>query len=401
MTISVGHPSIDQDGDEVVWTVSVEGTDTPAADVLWYRVPSADAAMMSDRLDAALVGLLFPAMAARRPLHLDGVVTDELLHAANRELQPLLRVLLPTLTPIAVTAAEVRPAAQPAAAGVATGLSGGVDSFCVLADNTEGTPGPLRVDRLLFNNVGSHGRAGYPSGAVRGSELFDLRYQRLRPVAEQLGLPFTKVDSNLDAHYVQELPFQQTHTLRNASVPLLLQQGIGRFLYASGCEFGQIAVGPTYDTAYVDPLLLPIMSTRAVRMVPSGTEHTRVAKTLRLPEIELSKTHLDVCTSPFSGMTNCSRCRKCLRTLLTLELGGVLDQYSQAFDLQVYAEHRADHIAQVLTSKDPLHRQIVEYAAASGRPFSSTDRLRASAKMTVRRLHEAAYRARKQLRART
>lgn len=55
----------------------------------------------------------------------------------------------------------------------------------------------------------------------------------MRPAADRIGLPFVAVDSNLMAFY-KSLAFKDTYTLRNVTVALLLQAGIGRSFHAAG-----------------------------------------------------------------------------------------------------------------------------------------------------------------------
>lgn len=214
---------------------------------------------------------------------------------------------------------------------MATGFSGGIDSFCVLADHYYAEiPKRYRLTHLLFNNVGSHGAGG--------ERLFRERYERLLPSAERIGLPFMMVNSNLDSFYGEGLGFQQTHTFRNSSVALLLQEGVQSYMYASTFNYLESFVGPTYDTAYSDNITLPLLSTNNFDAFYLGSEYTRLEKTLRVAEISESYTTLDICMNPNnnSGYTNCSMCWKCLRTLVTLEIAGYLGNYSNVFDLKIY-----------------------------------------------------------------
>lgn len=72
------------------------------------------------------------------------------------------------------------------------------------------------------------------------------RRERLKPIVERIGLPFVTVNSNVSTFY-QGWRFQATHTPRNTSVALLLQQGIGRFLYVSTYSYSDIYVDKTDD----------------------------------------------------------------------------------------------------------------------------------------------------------
>jgi hypothetical protein len=149
--------------------------------------------LLSPRADHVAVALLLPAMRYGRDLHVGGTVTDSLLHRLNHDLQSLVRAVHPEYQAIAVTADDALPAGPPPH-GVVTGFSGGVDSFATLMEYSLAAdiPAALRVTHLVNNNVGAHGDGG--------DALWATRWRALAPMAAELGLPFIRVDSNLDLH---------------------------------------------------------------------------------------------------------------------------------------------------------------------------------------------------------
>ena len=297
-------------------------------------------------------------MQSGEDLTLDGPVTDELAYQLNGDLQHAVATIIPSLYRIAVHTPNVQPP-LPAAEGVATGFSAGIDSFTVMADHHYAeVPDTHRVTHLLYNNVGSH-----LSGAER---LFRERYNRLLPLTRAMGLPFAAVNSNLAAFH--RLRFEQTHTLRNTSVAFLLQGGIGRFLYASAVPYGSVMLRATGDIAYADPIVLPLVSTRALQSESSGSSYRRVDKTMLVAGINDSYSNLDVCADGDKA-GNCSRCWKCMRTMLTLEIGGQLEQYDQVFDLDLYHRGRVNYMARVLIGQDSLLREIRTFAKERGFSF--------------------------------
>ena len=341
---------------------------------LWYRLHESNIDLISDSSDAALVALLIPAMATGEDIHISGRVSEKLLYSCSEPLQAVLKSVIPSLKKIKIHAETIddRPAER--ASGVATGFSAGVDSYCVLADHYDSKVADgFKVTHLLFNNVGSHGKGG--------ENLFKERYERLLPTAKLLKLPLVMVDSNLDEFYFSKRKeirspetggiFEQTHTLRNASVALFLQGGIGRYLYASAYEYKDIFVGPTGSMAYSDAVTLPLLSTETLDTLSVGSQYNRVQKTLRVAEVPTSYKTLDVCASDSKATTapNCSKCGKCLRTLVTLEIAGRLEQYSESFDLSVYRTHRERYMAELLGSRKLLSREVAQFAKARGYRF--------------------------------
>jgi hypothetical protein len=360
----ISKPEILQHDGEAVYSVRVASS--LGDKILWYRVDATHADFLTDRSDAPLLALLIPAMARGEEVRVEGTVSERLYHALSGPYQHILRSVIPSLRRVSLHAADLAPPGAPRAPGVATGFSAGIDSYCVLADyHYADAPAELKLTHLLFNNVGSHGEGG--------ERLFQQRLARVDSVARRIGLPLIRVNSNLTEFY-KPFSFQQTHTPRNASVPFLLQNGIGRYLYASAYAYGDAFVGPARDMAYCDAVALPLLSTDSLEAISVGGEYTRVEKTLRVADIVDSHSTLDVCVS-FHGEGNCSACFKCLRTLLTLEIAGLLDRYADVFDLEEYRRRRTAYMATVLASRDPLQREIVRFARQRRYRFPISSRL--------------------------
>lgn len=356
---------------------------------LWFEVDAEHRALLTDRADHVALAMLMPAMRAGRPLHVGGVMTDVLLHQMNHELQELIRCLSPAFHHVAVTTDEAAPSRK-AAAGVATGLSNGVDSLSVVSDYAlrGDAPESLRITHLLNNNVGSHGRDG--------RELWHRRAEGPRRLAAQLDLPLVLVDSNVDAHYPR-IGFSYSATLRNAAVAHLLGGGVGRLLYASSNNFADVRVRAGGEISRIDTLILPLLSTSAVTLSSAGSGVTRVEKILALadrPEMR----YLDVCIAEDpQGPVNCSRCTKCARTMLTLEIAGRLDEFCpEPFLLEPYLARRDDYLVDLLTVESGLAGEVIDFAAERGWRFSLRTRLRA----VLRRARRAGRRRARALRNR-
>ncbi len=360
--MKIGAPKIIREHHRVFYRVDVESI--RGRTVLWYSLPEAFGGLVSKLCDAPLAALLIPAMADSEDIHIDGMISDRLVFNSHR-LQKLLQHTIPSLRrihlhPLAVDGRQIA-----RAAGVATGFSGGIDSWCLLADHYYAdVPARFKVTHLLFNNVGSHG--------IGGEQLFAKRFQRMSPVAERLGLPYVDINSNLDQFYGSGLNFLQTHTLRNASVALLLQGGIGCFLYASAYSYPDLFVGPTDAMGYSDSMMMSLLSTSTLDAISVGSEYTRVEKTLRAAELPDSHNALDVCVNAkyTGGHINCSTCWKCLRTLSTLDIAGLLERYSPSFDLQAYRSLKKEYWASIPASDDPLMREIAQFARQRGVPLT-------------------------------
>ncbi|RXZ51875.1 hypothetical protein ESO86_00005, partial [Agromyces binzhouensis] len=282
-------------------------------------------------------------------------MTDELAWNLSHDVPTVLRGVRPELGPIDVTVRDAIPPSPPGEA-VATGYSGGVDSYATLARHhfAADVPASVRVTQLLYNNVGSHGRG------ERGRRLSSRRLAPLRSGAESMGLPLFDVDSNVDDLYsAPGLGFQQTHTMRNAAVAHLLAGGIRHFLYASSVPYADVAATPSFDVSFADPILLPFLSHRSLTLQPAVTDLDRWQKTELVTHVPHSYDRLDVCIESVDG-TNCSRCWKCRRTMITLDLLGALDRYRSVFDVPDDPRWKQEYIREALLRQSlPSTRSIV------------------------------------------
>jgi hypothetical protein len=222
---------------------------------------------------------------------------------------------------------------------VLTGLSNGVDSLTTLLDyyHDPRIHPSQRITHLLFNDVGSQGR----SVDRKAINLFEERYKETKKVANKIDLPVIRTTSNLDIFY-DGISFQQTHTMRNASVALALQSSGGSFYYSSAYGYKKIGVRPYPDMCVIDPILLPLLSSEMLECKSVGTGYTRVNKIKALRADKLAQDHLNVCVME---MRNCCICWKCARTLLTIELLGSLNEFSRVFDLDKYYRIRKLYMA--------------------------------------------------------
>jgi hypothetical protein len=379
--VQIGVPEVRRRGPDIEYSVryALDRGGRSGGASLWYRVPTDFESMVSPRTDAAALALLIPAMAAGEELSIEGPVTDELVFRLNHGYQDVLQAVIPKLRAVEVVASDPVPAHQKEV-GVATGFSAGVDSFTVLADHfyDPTIPTALKITHLILHRLGSHDDAGDAE-----KHLFLDRLNRASRVADKIGLPLVPVDTNvMEAYRGTGLNYQQTHGPRGASVAFLLQQGVGRWLYASALNFRHIRVAKYFDTAIVDPIALPLLSTSCLLLESHGGQYTRFEKTMRIAALPDTYWSLDVCVSGHLG-PNCSKCFKCLRTLASLEIGGVLDYYADVFDLDVYRSHRETYFAMAAFSRDQLVRELLQ--EAKRRDF-------ALPRPTIRRISPTLYR---------
>jgi hypothetical protein len=374
-SIRIHAPCIEDRGEWTRVSYRVDGADEPE---LWFDVDGGHREFVTSSCDAAVVALLIAAMAAGKPIRSEGPLSRRLRWSIHNTVVPVVCRLLPFLRPIQVLADGGWEVREPEGSAVLTGFSCGVDSLSAIQDHLlyADIAESERVTHLLFSHVGHH---GYGKGVHRRAEE---RWHRARRAAGELGIPIGRVYSNTPEFYPPEydsrLNWIGTLTVRGSAVPLLLQAGVRRFLQASSHTWEKARVCPTWDMTYAESILLPALSTERVELGLVGAEYTRVEKTRRIADLDLAQRYLDVCIME-GGEVNCSRCEKCLRTMLTLEILGYLDRFDNRFDLDTYRHHRAEFLARVLTERnDSLHLEIQYLIRESGFSLPVSGRFRAA-----------------------
>lgn len=332
---------------------------------LWYETNEQHVASFAqDRCDGFVVAVLVQAARAGHDIHVAGRMSSRLWHNLTQFAIPLLTQTFAELKTIRIEADELSSTTLPGT-GVATGFSAGIDSYAaVIQHHVREKQSDHRISHFLFNNVGSHGH-GSPE---QDRQLFRRRLDAARPAAEVLGVPVIAVDSNIAEVFPYE--FIKLHSAANAAVPLVLQNGLRRFLYASAYSYAACGIHKSDDIAYLDPLIFHLFSTEALDCASTGCQLTRVEKTDLVSMYEPSYRHLNVCASADGLGGNCSVCFKCSRTILTLELLGKLDLYKDVFDMHKFAAVRGAYVRGLFRAKPgSLEDEVAALAASRGRAW--------------------------------
>jgi hypothetical protein len=154
------------------------------------------------------------------------------------------------------------------------------------------------------------------------------------------------LDSNVNE--ILDMDFNSTYTIRNLAGVLALQKLFKTYYVSSGASLWEFELNHL-DSSYYDIYTIDMLSTNDTKFFLSGEIYSRVEKTDIISTYPLSYKYLNVCVV---ADKNCSRCFKCQRTLITLDLLGKLDLYNNVFDLNYYQMHRSMYFGQVLSGDD-------------------------------------------------
>jgi hypothetical protein len=206
-------------------------------------------------------------------------------------------------------------------------FSGGIDSYFSIArrmpQRVENIPSVGQVDDLLTV-------WGFDVG-VNDVDQFNPIAQSLAASAKAMSLNHLIVRTNLR----EALPIYKSHW-----GPLTHGAGLAFVGLMLEHRFSEIVMGSTYPYGALfpwgsHPLSDPLFSTSSLRFVHDGAAVTRIYKTeiaARLPQTQHS---LHVCQA--EGIKNCSRCEKCYRTMIALDILGLKESFATVFDWSDYS----------------------------------------------------------------
>lgn len=323
---------------------------------LWFELPSAYSDFFSNTSDFALIGIAPAAMISGRNIHFEGIVSDRLLFNFQDIIQKLVMNIHPTWNHISITSDSTYDSLPSKKQGVLSGLSGGVDSLTTIQTYLldQKVPKNLKITHLINNNVGSFRDSGFGS--------WELRCRALDELVLQLGIPLITVDSNLIEFYSPNQGYEGIHTFTNAAIAHLVSSGFSFFHYGSAYRFDQILNEgiKKNDIASIDPILLPLLSSKDLTLSSSNPEISRAEKLEKINNSQIRR-FLHVCTrSGWMGIENCSTCDKCMRTLLMLEVTGELHNFvPRPFNLERYKTKRFLYMTRTLYSKDAFSKETV------------------------------------------
>lgn len=270
---------------------------------------------------------------------------------------------------------------------VGTGISMGVDSFATMHEYMEECSlEDYKLTHLVHLKTGAHhGQLGY-FDQQKEDELFLAENTKVKKFCKEYGYRLIVIESNLYAVTCTEFGygFDTTHTFRNLGCILLLQNLFCKYYYASTYNIDDFSLSLNYDSAHYEKWVMPYISNESVEFYSANTSMTRIEKTKFISKFDDTYNHLHVC---WHEITNCGCCAKCIRTLVSLDILGVIEKYSNCFDLDYYHKNRDFLISNVILmrNRDPFYMDIYNYMLKSS--FKMPSKI-ALAKASVKILHQ-------------
>ena len=369
-TITVSKPVLTEENGMVILSAKVSGA---VSGTCYYSTELENRDFVDDiSSNCFMIGLLYTAMYAGCDLIIEGAVSERLLFHVKQKLIPILVDFFEgQVHPVKIHADQLLSHGYPEANGVGTGFSGGIDSFHTIRDYFVEYDGPTseKINTLLFFNVGSHGMGSSKDRLNWIENKFNKRKKALSDYPKQLGLPFVSVNSNVFS-FIQT-GHLQTSSLASCSAALFLGRKMRLYYYGSiGFRYHEkiypgSSVERDYDIAKIDDFVLPQICTESFTALSEGSRCSRAQKTMEICSDPLVRKYLNVCNGHETIAKNCSMCYKCQRTMLALDILGVLDKFSDVFDLDKFSSRqRSRYIAVVLNNRklDPFLQDVYDLA---------------------------------------
>ena len=357
------------DGQGVRMEADIKFVDVDAdypADTLYFEIRKDYGGMFAmDTYDAFIPVGLYLAMYHKTPLKIRGKISKKFYKNATWYIQKILCDFSEELSPVEIIVDGFAPT-QAKGILIGTSISCGVDSLATIYDRfIREDDRDYKINSLFIFNCGSNGDFDAPHTQI----VFNSRVTRAVAVADELNLPLVVVDSNLH-RFRHDTDKSMMFFLGLYSCVLSLQNAIRRYYIPSGCSysgiknFGDREHHNDLATA-CDSYLIPLIQTERTELIVDGCQRRRVDKITDLVNWDIARKYLNVClVQKGEDTTNCGMCPKCMRTMLTLEILGKLDDFAQIFNVENYEQYSSTYKARCLemADHDIFYRELVDLA---------------------------------------
>lgn len=347
----------------VTATVVWEDNDRPAQEI-YYETGQAFAQDLSCDPQAFLVGCILPAMRhGEERIAIDDTVCPELRNGLLTAMDWLCAWYGPPRRPVRI---ETRPGFRYPRAGrvprASSLLSGGLDSLATLRANRLDYPldHPASIkDCLLLHGFDIGGRKGND----RKLETFERAVDALSALAEDAQVTLIPVSTNL--RYLDDNDRFSLYEFQAAmltSVAHALSSRLTRLYIGSSHWI------PRLEPWGSHPLLDPNYGSAELEIRYDGLRYSRFDKAKLIADWDAALENIRVCTENPTGLLNCGRCEKCVRTMLELRALGRLDR-ATAFPVQDVSAELLEEVLEIgyLRHNVMTYRELIDPLAAQGR----------------------------------
>ena len=323
---------------------------------LWFGVPiEYKKYLCAERDDAFLVAMLWYAMVTGSDIECKAPISEKMAFGIKYHLIPALMKEEKGYNHHINLLCETTDSPYPNEAAVGTGMSCGVDSMYTLDIYSQpDVPQKFKLTHLTYFNMGAIFHPDRSTKKVYSMKEFyettdkmsEEKLENARKVAEISNLPILYVKSNLDSDYYRGA-YGDTGVYRNCACVLAVAGLFGVYYCSSKGRPENFDLNLDMGSEHYETLLCDALSTESLQFIVSDYA-TRLEKMKVISMDKVSKDFLDVCFC----FNSCGECSKCLRTLVTLDIMGEVDNFSNVFDINKYKTMRDKAFLWLLKTKD-------------------------------------------------
>jgi hypothetical protein len=282
---------------------------------LVFEYPLRWSGWITPRADGFVTALVLRAMTVGEDIEVRAPLSASLVHGLHEYQQVLASWFPHRLTPVDIRA-PLEPADPVPGGAVITAFSGGVDSFYTLWSHAAGQEPDerARITHALFVH-------GFDLPLSEAAAAYEVACARFAEGLAPLGIELVTARSNIQS-FVPRRDWGLFFGSALIAAALAVGRGVRRFYVPASHSFGHLIPRGS------DPRIDPLLSTEALEVVHDGADATRLQKTAAIGAWPPTFGLLRVCVSYDPSLPNCCRCEKCVRTMMTLDLLGLLNRHT-------------------------------------------------------------------------
>lgn len=363
--------------------------------IVWYRTDKQYGQyLVEETADAFVLPMIIRAVENHEDMVVNAPMSEKLYYNITHNLLYTLAVPLKVNSDVSVSCSRLVKTNFGGKA-VGCGCSLGVDSFSAMIRHmSDDCPEGFRITHLTNFNVGAYGNNFDQAHDFMEDSLSDVR-----DYAAMKQMPLVILESNFGVFF-QGVNFNWCGAIRTMSAALSMQKLFGRYYYASSGANDSFDIHVA-SMGHFASLVVPMYSTESTEFVVVDQDKTRIQKTEALASDPLAQKFLDVCWKKIRanrGETqymqypykNCTRCSKCIRTILTLDILGYAENFKEVFDLDYFYQNKDKIVYDFVAHKDENHhyKDVYDLMVEKGYPIPKVSLVQKSLKVLRKIKHK-------------
>lgn len=354
--IRIGSPYIETKG-QYTYVSSHIVDEAQGIDIIaWYRSDIEYGKYFNDDvLDAFVLPMILCGIKFQEDIDVDGYISEKLYYNIKNNIVYTLSIPFHPKRLINVRCKGTKVMNYTPMA-VGCGCSLGVDSFsAMLRHMSDDCPNGFKITHLTNFNIGAYG-----NDFEKGHRSFLKALESVREFSKTEGLPLVLIESNLGIFF-KNLTFNWSGPVRTMSTALSMQKFFHRYYYASGHSNEDFEI--TDIMGHFASLVIPMFSTENIEFIVADQDRSRVDKTIAIADNPLVQKYLHVCLREIRANNqgkeylrdvayrNCTRCDKCWRTLISLDILGLTEKYRDIFDIDYFYSIKNEIIEDIIINR--------------------------------------------------